>query len=214
MNMLTLKKHYLALALVILSATSAQQVSANSEGDYILRGVYKTNTKMLFSIESRITGRKGWVPANRTFEGLVLDRYDNHTMVAHGTLNEQSYTLPLLKSNGYSRATLVQFSDAGPLGTQTIDAAVKAYTTQTYNELPPKNHPLYAPMKLSADNQITSFRQALKNPQVSSDTNQQPTAQPAAQTTTAKPLAIRRNRVNSRIWASDHIELHGLPELQ
>jgi hypothetical protein len=212
--MLTLKKHSLAVALIILSITSVQQVPASSEGDYILRGVYQTNTKLLFSIESRISGRRGWVAANRAFEGLVLDSYDSHSMVANGTLNEKVFTLPLHQASRYSRATLAHFTNAGPLGAKAIEEAVKAYATTTFNELPPKNHPLYAPMKLSADNQITSFRQALEAPQTSPETATRETAQTEATTITAEPVAIRRNRVNSRIWASDHIELHGLPELQ
>ncbi|MDP4694112.1 MAG: hypothetical protein NWS00_06150, partial [Opitutales bacterium] len=73
---------------------------------------------------------------------------------------------------------------------------------------------LHLPMKQSVDNRIAAMRASLKDDGSMPQTNleQLDTVGETAITST-KITRRTRNYVNSRIWASDHIKIHGLAPL-
>jgi len=204
----------LVCSIYLVGALTINITLVGSESDFLLRGIFQTAKVVHFSIESHATGRKGWIAANKDFEGLTLESYDSVNRIAHGMRNGVSFELPLLKPEGFTNTRLLDLNTDPALSAAEKEAATQAYKRAVYSELPPVNHFLYSPMKQAADNRVATYRQALNSQKALKASADFIVPNPElTDVATPIPRPRIRNRVNSRIWASDHIEIHGLPEL-
>lgn len=199
---------YTALRIAGLSICISLSAKAQPEL-FSLRGIFEFNNRLQFSVQNQETGQSGWIAQGRDFAGLQLESYDHSMQQAHGSylgrpvvldLQTPKYGLLLWSENAETKDPL-------PETEQSIAQLQRAL----YDQLPSEDNPLHTPMRQSIDNRIASMRASLtdsgtynqKSPELSSTVIESNIAR--------ANLPIRRNRVNSRIWASDHIKIHGQP---
>ncbi|MDP4884227.1 MAG: hypothetical protein NWR08_08840 [Opitutales bacterium] len=179
---------------------------------FLLRGVFEYKDQLQFSILHRESGQCGWIVQGRNFQGLQLESYNQVRQQAHGFYMGQPITidLPTPKHGLPLWSEHPETSESLPQTEQSI----AQLQLSLYEQLPPKDDPLHLPMKQSVDNRIAEMRASLKDDGSMPQTNleQLDTVGETAITST-KITRRTRNYVNSRIWASDHIKIHGLAPL-
>jgi hypothetical protein len=180
---------------------------------FLLSGIFDFENRLQFSIKHQETGRSGWIAQGRDFEGLQLESYNNSKQQAHGSYMGRPITLDL-QTQKYSLLLWSEFPQTTEPLPET-EQSIAELQRSLYDQLPPPGNPLHIPMQQSIDNRIASMRASL----VDIDTNPKESPElpvnSIENTIEGAKLPIRtRNRVNSRIWASDHIKIHGLPSEQ
>ena len=196
---------YMAFSLIILST-----YAFGSNNHFCLRGIFELNKQLYFSVESRFTGNNQWIAADKEFEGLTLEQYDQTKQEALGTFDQKPIKLRLFLNDNHLAYDPLTISDS-----KKLERAIETYKKNQYQNLPNQNSALYLPMKQAADNRIGEL-QMLPNQSTNSLRTETSTAIEVSSLENPSQVINKpklRNRVNSRIWASDHIETHGLPTI-
>ena len=211
---LTLRTHIACLSIGSLCA-SPMDASVNiNEGVPIeIRGIMAYQGQYQFSVYNEQTRASSWVAINQSFAGIQIHAYDPQNMKIHASYGGQEVTLSLARHSQrpniiqiYREEELEENSLPSISSKAEIPALVAAYEEAQLETLPEATHPLYELLKQTTANRVQSYKGELE-----ASLNPKPEA-------TASELSARirsqrgRNNVNSRPWASDHIELHGAPE--
>jgi hypothetical protein len=191
---------------------SISQITSAGPEHLSLHGIFEFQNQLHFSLKSKQTGRSGWIAVNKDFEGLRLVTYDSAKRQAYGLYLGEQVTIKLPNPKFHGLIVSMDAED-DPFPIET-GQSITELQRSLYSQLPEKNNPLHGLMKQSIDNRISSLKASLNRSQ---NTAAEAITEVAANSINeavrlaAANAPIRtRNRVNSRIWASDHIEIHGL----
>jgi len=190
---------FIAPIVLIATATGNTQLADT----FALKGVCKLDQKWMLSVQDNKNGYHLWMYVGQSRGSLKLLSYDSVSGSAQLSYQDQTFSLKL----GKPSETLTR-----------IDKKTEAYRqgTQRLLEKPDSGaRSQEAQQKLERDLEVSvaNYRHRLLTKYIENTTD--PIAL-ASNGEAGSELRItggrRRNQVNSRIWASDHIEKHGLPE--
>jgi hypothetical protein len=178
-----------------------------------LAGVCEINGRYMVSLSDKLSGAGFWLHEGQSFGDLKFNSFDANTKTAVFFSGDHSFELKLRRADDVVVSVVSSLQhDRSDL--QEIESKVGEYRKGLKILLADPDsgpRPTEAQAKLEKDmaNMVTNYRDQLIAGQ--SEEAESSALQENAQA--SKVIGIkRRNRVNSRIWASDHIEKHGLPE--
>ncbi|MGJ8638845.1 MAG: hypothetical protein ACSHYA_05590 [Opitutaceae bacterium] len=203
----------------LLQATSAHSApqSVSTDVPYQVRGYCELVDTSLFSITDLRTGGSRWVKSNQVFDEITILSFDLRTGLFAALYQGREVYLKL-KDAGESTGRIASWDqpqDEAPLTASRIEQLVNEHERTLMSQLPEKTHRLHAPMKVSINNQLIAYKAELYQELEEQTSIEQatPSAEPASDLKPRIGSLRESNEVNSRIWASDHIEIHGEPLL-
>ena len=222
------KKHYRVLRLIkeicLLSATvcfhmypsshlDAKEISEQIE--YEIRGYCELPNYKLFSVRNVQTGGSGWVKENQLYGAITVLSYNTNTGLFRVMYRDREVFLKLKDRDESALAVITSTILHEELLTEIkIKQLVEAYEKELSASLPDTSHKLYSSMEKSLANRVNAYQNELeaKLKEQNNTTEGDTTAVIAANNLKPRIGSLRtENQVNSRIWASDHIKVHGEP---
>ena len=208
---------------MVLIATASEHINLNQ--NYTLKGICNIDGTWMLSIKDNPNKQHFWLKVGQRFGDLHLLTFNPDSSTATLLYQQEEFTLALAEME--NSPTMVISSRS--LTFEQIEQIKKKVEShrQGLNQVllaTPKSGPrsLEARKKIEKDleNAVANYRQRLMSQAEDNFiTNEvSPVAKINAATAgnSSKEVSIigvkRRNRVNSRIWSSDHITKHGMPE--
>jgi hypothetical protein len=183
---------------------------------YKVSGYCEFNGNLMFSISDLRTGGSRWLSRAQVYNDLQLLEFDTHQQAFKAIYRGQEVYLHLKKTND---ATVV-LPQSPPLQEETLSPSrikqlVSELETKLIAGLPEESHKLHTAMKTSIQNRIAAYESSMiaKQMRQAEGNGHEHETFSGKQ---VKPMigSLRQeNRINSRVWASDHIEIHGEPSL-
>lgn len=179
-----------------------------------LAGVCEINGRYMVSLSDKLSGAGFWLHEGQSFGDLKFNSFDANTKTAVFFSGDHSFELKLRRADDVVVVSVVSSLQHNHSDLQEIESNVREYSKSLKILLAdpdsgPRPPEAQAKLEKEMKKMVTNYREQLiagLSEQAESSALQE-NAQPS------KVIGIkRRNRVNSRIWASDHIEKHGLPE--
>lgn len=182
-----------------------------------LRGLAQLGESYVFSIHDTETKQSKWIESGQTFAGFTITGYDANRFIILGYYNNQLLQLSITESVLF-KDFLTEGEKPLVCSGSEIKRLVNDFRNQELEKLPDESEPLFYILKQSAENRIATYENNLLS--LNQDNSVRNRASRIEDKTTSlnnkSPRIIgqiRQNYVNSRIWASDHIEQFGLPEI-
>jgi hypothetical protein len=211
------------LLCMVLIATASEHSNLNQ--NYTLKGICNIDGTWMLSIKDNPNRQHFWLKVGQRFGDLHLHTFDPDSSTATLLYQEEEFTIALAESDNLP----IMVISSRSLTFEQIEQIKKKVEShrQGLNQVllaTPKSGPrsLEARKKIEQDleNAVANYRQRLMSQaEDNSITNEVSTAakiNAATVGTSSNEVSIigvkRRNRVNSRIWSSDHIKKHGMPE--
>jgi len=211
-----------AYALVLSTATLPLTLASKTLGNnksqgipYEIRGFCELPNTSLFSIRNLETGGSRWVEIGQQHGTITVMDYNRGTGLFRAVYQESEVFLKLQTPDIWAKPVNAAFAGTEEILTQQkVDSLIDAYSRELTETLPRESHKLHGAMKIAANNRLNAYKTelqgALERQQSSSvkiDTeNKGPDPKPSIRN------LRETNKVNARIWASDHIREHGEPD--
>ncbi len=183
-----------------------------------VRGLAKLGGNYIFSIQETATNKSKWIEKNQAFSGFKVIDYDEISLTIKGLYNDQAIMLTLVESE---LTTIATKTKSGGKGKQIVYSQVEInqlvhdFKQKEFTKLPNEKDPLFHILRQSAENRIHSYKNHLLSLNGNNLTeNIEFVTEEKTESSRNKPRIgsqRKQNSVNSRIWASDHIEEFGLP---
>lgn len=195
----------------ILTASVSHAFGSPLEA-YRMSGICQLQGDWIVSISNAENGRRLWLRIGQSIEGLQFNSFDAETNTATLLYENEEFKLTLHDASDCSQAV----ARSEPLNQnqhKEIQDRVKEYQAglQVLLREPadgPRSPKAQAKLKQDLANMVANYRDSL----LTELTEQENATESSVSETKRNNIsAKRRNRVNSRIWASDHIEKHGHP---
>lgn len=178
-----------------------------------LAGVCEIDGRYIVSLSDKSSGAGFWLQEGQNFGELMFKSYDANTKTAIFFSGDHSFELKLRRTDD----TVVSVASSlrpNRSDVQEIESKVREYSKSLKILLidpdsGPRPPEAQAKLEKEMKKMVTNYREQLIAGL--SEQAESSALQENAQASTRIGIK-RRNRVNSRIWASDHIEKHGLPE--
>jgi hypothetical protein len=177
-----------------------------------LKGVCKLGETWMASVNFKEDDGSFWLKAGQRRGHLQLISYDPETYTAKFTYQDQVFEL------------MIAEADASPIGVlgstvlsnkemAEVDRKVEAYRKGLKQilaapETGPRDREKQLQLEQNLQKSVSDYRRRL----VAAYDDNTPSAEVGESSGQNEIWVRRRNRVNSRIWASDHIEKWGLPQ--
>jgi hypothetical protein len=192
-------------------------VSAPSEGHPIeWRGVVDLGNGPCFSLYETGSGSSGWFRLMQSNGRIYVQGYDSQKKRLSLEYLGQKIEVSLHQSDGKPLAlpwSQSKYFQPDTLGEAEIAKQVEQFRIEQYASIPRTTPALAQALQRSAENRINAFERGLHNKKT--EGNESVSVREVEQPRIIARLGSQRKKstVNSRIWASDHIEKHGMPEL-
>ena len=212
---------YCLLYVALIAPASGR---SNLNQNYTLKGICNIDGTWMLSIKDNPNRQHFWLKVGQRFGDLHLHTFNPDSSTATLLYKEEEFTLALAEKDN----SPIMVISSRSLTFEQIEQIKKKVEShrQGLNQVllaTPKSglRSLEARKKIEKDleDAVANYRQRLMSQAEDNFiTNEvSPVAKINASTVgTSKEVSIigvkRRNRVNSRIWSSDHITKHGMPE--
>ena len=213
---------YCLLYVALIAPASGR---SNLNQNYTLKGICNIDGTWMLSIKDNPKKQHFWLKVGQRYGDLHLYTFNPDSSTATLLYQEEEFTIALAEMDN-SPIMVISSRSLTFEQREQVKKKVESHR-QGLNQVllaTPKSGPnsLETRKKIEQDldNAVANYRQKLMSEaEVNSITNEvSPDAKINAATvgTSNNEVSIigvkRRNRVNSRIWASDHIIKHGMPE--
>lgn len=203
-------------AVPLLGIYSANILHANSvyQEIYELKGICNLHDQWMASIHNNSTGGGNWLKAGQKIGNLTFEDFDQTTELARFSYKSEVFTLSL-KANNESTFSTMLTSKLPAQALEEIESKVADYESGIKKILlDPDKIPSDSNALAKRVKEITTLVSNYREKLINEHQSQLETALTLnSSDNTNIGLQIRkRNRVNSRIWASDHVRDHGAPE--
>jgi hypothetical protein len=194
-------------------------LKANTDIPIEIRGLVNLNENYMFSVHDIKTNQSKWIRKGQVFKGFKVTDYDSTNFMVVGFYLNSKVRLALAESELelIFNSAVMDEEKQNTYSLAEIDYLVNNFRKNEFAKLPDENEPLFYILKQSAENRIASYKNSL----ISFNRDELPeNVEPSIEDKTIplnnKPrIGSQRkmNNVNSRIWASDHVEEFGLPNI-
>lgn len=203
------------VSILSLSASYSLAKKIDSNVPYEIRGYCQLADSSLFSVKDLQTGGSRWVEKNQPFGAITMLNFDSKEKLFTAVYQGREVYLKIRESDNIPLFVLgAEPTSKQQLTTLKVEQLVKEHERNLMNNLPEETHRLHSVMRVSMNNKVNAYKADLD-----SKLEKQSTTDMAADTnqvaSNVKPRIgnlHKSNAVNSRIWASDHIEFHGEPQ--
>jgi hypothetical protein len=178
-----------------------------------LSGVCKINGRYMVSLSDKNSGSGFWLQEGQSFGELMFNSFDAETKTAAFYAGNHGFELKLRRAEDIA-VSVASSLRPNSFELQEIESKVGEYRKNLAPILAAPDSGSRTPeaqAKLEKDMEkmVTNYREQL----IARLSAQAESSALQENAQASKVIGIkRRNRVNSRIWASDHIEKWGLPE--
>jgi hypothetical protein len=208
-----MKTHLLILLAFTTGYCALTASLANNNTELELRGVCYFQNQWQFSIFNKKTTSSQWIYLNKKFHDILITDYDVDSSIATLSYKGKVLNLKIAKSND---TPIVVLNSA--IHTQSVIADINQKVDEFRQGLSqilgtpdtgPRNNKEQQKLEQDVENAVADYRQQLM---AATDKNQIPLGNISNDPRYHVTGVRRYNRVNSRIWASDHIEKYGIPD--
>lgn len=213
---------YCLLYVALIAPASGR---SNLNQNYTLKGICNIDGAWMLSIKDNPNRQHFWLKVGQRFGDLHLHTFNPDSSTATLLYQEEEFTLALAEKDN----SPIMVISSRSLTFEQIEQIKKKVEShrQGLNQVllaTPKSGPrsLETRKKIEQDleNAVANYRQRLMSQAednfITNEVSTDAKINAAAVGTSSKEVSIigvkRRNRVNSRIWSSDHIKKHGMPE--
>ena len=206
----------IVLGFWLLIATETQADIALSKA-YQMKGICKIKGDWMVSLFNTESGNRFWLRTGQSIGALQLTTFDDKTYTAHLSYNDEEFALMFDRPENRPQAVLLSIPQRHDQVAQ-IEEEVNAHREGLKRILVepisgPRTSKAQAKLEKDLANMVTNYREQLIADLSRQESNPEATILLSSSEPRHGTVGIkRRNRVNSRIWASDHIEKHGMPE--
>lgn len=207
----------LHLNLVLISIVCAFFApSSNAQFTYVekfeLAGVCKINGRYMVSLNDKTRGAGFWLQEGQSLGELKFNSFDANTKTAVFSSGNHSFELKLRRAEGVV-VSVVSSLHPNRSDLQEIESKVSEYSKGLKLLLAdPDSGPRLSHAQAKLDKDIEKMVTNYRNQLIAGLSKEAESSLLQENSQASEVIGIkRRNRVNSRIWASDHIKKHGLP---
>jgi|GEM_PF-6498183 len=200
----------LLLWILILTASHAHGTALKN---YQMSGTCQIGNDWIVSIFNTESGHRLWLRTGQSLGTLRFKSFDAATHTATLSYGEEEFRLQLTRPVD---SPLDSAKSTAPehRGLALIEQKVNEYKEGLLLLLAdpasgPRTPEAQAKLKQNLANMVTNYRDSL----MAEPSGQENAIETSNDSTRRSLIGIkRRNRINSRVWASDHIEKHGVPD--
>lgn len=183
---------------------------------YALKGICNLNDEWMLSIKDVRSGHHEWLQAGQSFGSLRLLSYDSESESAQLSYQDKTFSLRLAQ-NSHEPLSVVRSSTSPNDVLDLINKKAEAYRVDLHKQLIAgdprvRSHEALRKLEKKLETSVANYKQRLLAEYDRDPNNTDVLTDVQAANSGPRITGGRlRNRVNSRIWASDHIDKHGLP---
>lgn len=198
------------LCFLLASASHAQFTPAEK---FELAGVCEIDGSFMVSLSDKVSGAGFWLHEGQSLGELKFNSFDANTKTAVFSSGDHSFELKLRRAEDVGVSVVFSLRP-NRSDLQEIESKVSEYSKGLKilladPESGPRPPEAQAKLEKDMEKMVKNYRDQL----IAGQSEQAESSALHENAQASKGIGIkRRNRVNSRIWASDHIEKHGLPE--
>lgn len=216
-----------SLASILLATLCFHLRASEVQVPFEIRGIVELNRTLRFSVRDQINERTRWLDQNQTYLELTLLGYDPTKQRVIAEYRGAPISLPLVLADNTSIPVVTNLAIPLAIDEATekeIASKVAIYRTSEMEKLSKVNPHLRSVMAKSSENRVSIYAESLRAAALQEARHSTALAkvespsklEAAMEQDRRKNVRIgslrTRNTVNSRIWASDHIEKFGTPK--
>lgn len=211
---------YCVIVFCILYATIVTVAAepSNLNQNYSLKGICNIDGTWMLSIKDRANNQHFWLKVGQRYGDLKLSAFNPEDTTATLLLQGYEFYLVLSEKENFPEK-VIRSRQLKPDELKHINQQVEKYREELKRVLlaTPKSGPRRPETQLmleqDIENAVANYRQRLMSIPESDQTDEIIASTSSGNSDAPKIIGVkRRNRVNSRIWASDHIEKYGEPD--
>jgi hypothetical protein len=177
-----------------------------------MSGTCQVGEDWLVSILDTESGHRFWLRTGQSFGALKFKSFDAATHMATLLYGEEEFWLQLARAEdnplGLATSTASQHGSSGRIEHKVNEYREGLLLLLAEPASGARTPEAQATLKRNLSTLVTNYRASL----MAEPSGQDKAIETSSNNSHRRLIGIkRRNRVNSRIWASDHIEKHGVP---